>query len=173
MSRRIKELLAKRLESRYAGVQGGVIVELSGLDANDTHVLRGQLKEQNIELHVLRNRLAKRAFTGHALEPLNPYLIGPCALATGPSAVDIARKITELARKYPAIKLKMGLVEGDRECRAADMIAKLKPLSELRGELAACFLSPGRRIARCLTTPGGLIAGCIKAMIGEQQEAAA
>jgi large subunit ribosomal protein L10 len=173
MSRRIKELLTRQVESLYADAQGGVLVELTGLDANDTHVLRGVLKEQNIELHVLRNRLAKRAFTGHALEPLSSYLVGPCALATGPSTVDIARKMAELAKKYPVIKLKVGLVEGDTECRPADVIARLKPLSELLGDLAACFLSPGGRIARCLTTPGGQIAGCIEAMIGKQQEAAA
>lgn len=173
MSRRVKELLTEQLRSLYAEAQGGLLLDLTGLDAISTHELRGELKEKDIRLQVIRNRLAKRAFSGHVLEPLCGHLVGPCALVTGRCTVDITRSMVALARKYPAVKLKSGLIEGDVEVRPAEMIAKLKTLSELRNDLAACFLSPARRVAGCARSPGGLIAGCIKAVIARQEGAAA
>jgi large subunit ribosomal protein L10 len=173
MSRRVKELLTEELKSTYEQAEGGLLVDLTGLKANDTHALRGELQDKQVTLHMIRNRLARRAFAGHALEPLGSHLVGPCALVTGGSTIDLARLMQELAKKYPAIKLKSGLVEGDMEARPGEVIAKLKPLSELLGEIAGCLGSPGGRIAGCLQSPAGKIAGCVKAIIEKQEGAAA
>ena len=116
MSRRVKQLLSRGFRSNFEDALGALIVDLTGLDAIATHELRGELKAKSIRLQVIRNRLAKRAFAGHSLEPLAKHFVGPCALAIGESTVDVAREFAQLAKKYPAIEVKHGLVEGADQC---------------------------------------------------------
>ena len=75
-----------------------------------------------------------------------------------------------LAKEYPAIKLKDGLLVGDRELLPVAEIATLKGHDEMIGELAGLIASPGRALAGCLSSPQGKIAGCLKT-IAEREAA--
>ena len=70
MSKRIKNLLADEFSQRLEGVNDALLVNVIGLDANQSVVLRRQLREKNIELMVVKNGLAKRATEGTALAPV-------------------------------------------------------------------------------------------------------
>jgi len=166
MSKPVKEMLTQEYRRRYAGVEGACLVSVIGLDAVSTNRLRRELKAANIRLQVIKNSLARRAFTGTPLEPLGSALEGACAMVTGgESVIDVAKILVAAKKNYPKMELRVGMLDGDTELIAIERLASFRNRTELLRELAALIASPGRRLAGCLRGPGGRIAGCVQAMI--------
>lgn len=173
MSKPVKDLITRQLAAKYANVSSACVVDLTGIDAIATHKLRGGLRAKGIELHVVKNRMARRAFAGGPLEAVSGSLEGPCALATGgESIVDVAKMLTQLLKDFPALKLKKAVVDGDRELVDVSVVATWRNRRETMGEVAMAICSPGRRLAGCLGGPAGRIAGCVKAVIEKAEKAA-
>ncbi len=173
MSKPVKNLITQELARRYGGVSSACVVDLTGLDAVATHKLRGMLRAQGIEMHVVKNRMARRAFADGPLAPLGEQLDGPCALVTGgDSVVDVAKLLVKAAKDFPAIGLKKAIVDGDRELIPVEVVAGWKSKRETLGEVVMLATSPGRRLAGCLVGGGGRIAGCLKAIIEKAEKAA-
>ena len=171
MSKPIKAMVTEALRSRFEDVAEACVVDLTGLDVDSTVRVRRALSAKSMRLMVVKNSLARRAFAGGPLEPIGDFLSGPCALVTGgDSAIEVAKEMVALAKEYPAIKLKNGLLVGDRELLPVSEMAALKGHDELIGEVAGLITSPGRAIAGCLSSPQGKIAGCLKTIV--EREAA-
>jgi len=165
MSKTIKALLREDLKRLYQGVDCACVVSLVGLKAGDSHRLRGRLRAKQMSLRVVKNTLARQAFAGGPLEALGNYLDGPCALVTGgASVIELARELVTSQREFPALRLKEGVIEGDRELIPILKIAQMKGRAETQGEVSMLFLSPGRRVAGCISGPAGRIGGCIRAL---------
>ncbi|MFH1416827.1 MAG: 50S ribosomal protein L10 [Planctomycetota bacterium] len=164
MSRAIKGLVEDDLRRQYADLTSVMVVSVHGLTGNDVNELRGELRAKDIEVHVVKNRAAKRVLAGTALEPISPLLRGPCAFVTGgPSPPDTAKELVRLAKDFPAFELRSGLIDGEPELYSIEELSKRKSKTELHGEIVMLAISPARRIAGCLNV-GGKIAGCIKAI---------
>lgn len=175
MSKPVKDWITQEYRDRYQSVDSACVVSVIGLDAISTNRLRGELRSKNIRLQVIKNSLARRALGESTLAPLAKALEGPCALVTGgESVIDLAKTLVELKKSYPALELKLGMLDGDPELVEIERLAKMKSRVDLLGELAMLIASPGRRLAGCLAGPGGRIAGCLKAIAdkGEPAEAA-
>ncbi len=169
MSKPVKSMMIESLRSAYANVQSACIVDLTGMDAIALHQFRSELRKRRMGLRVMRNRLAMQAFKETPLAPLRGGLTGPSALVVGgDSVVDVAKALVEWTKKYPALKLKDGLIDGDTSLIPVPALAKLKSLAETRGLVAGAVLSPGGKIAGCLRGPAGRIAGCVKAIADKQ-----
>ena len=165
MSKRVKTLGSNELARRYSDTDSCCVVSVAGLDATSTNRLRHTLREQSIELRVVKNSLARRALADRPLGPLVARLAGPCAFATGgASVVEVAKELARLAREYPQLELKEGIIEGDEQLIPVSDIAKMRSRAETIGDLVGLIVSPARRLAGCLTGPGGRIAGCVKAI---------
>ena len=77
-----------------------VIADARGVDVSDMNALRSQARKENIELKVVRNTLAKKAFESTDYECVESILVGPslfafsmedpgsCLLYTSPSPRD-------------------------------------------------------------------------------------
>lgn len=166
MSKTLKDMMTQELQRDYEGVDYACVVDLTGLDAGATYGLRGLLRDRHMSMHVVKNRIARRAFVGGPLEMLGRELDGPCALVTGgENAIEIARELSEAARKYPKLQLKFGLLEGEDELTPLADLASMKSLDELRSDIAGLVLSPGRNLAGAICSGGGNIAACIKTLI--------
>jgi large subunit ribosomal protein L10 len=165
MSRAVKELLEKDLRRQYGDLDSALVVSVHGLSGIQVNALRGVLSQKNVEVHVVKNRAINRVLAGTALEPLARELTGPCAFVTGGSGtIDVAKDLLLLAKEYPGLELKYGVVSGDPEVCSIEEISKRKSRGELHGEIVMLAISPGRRIAGCLNI-GGKIAGCVKAIV--------
>ncbi|UCD29208.1 MAG: 50S ribosomal protein L10 [Planctomycetota bacterium] len=174
MSKPVKDLITKEYKKVYGDIDNACVVSVIGLDAIATNKLRGELRQKNVRLQVIKNSMARRAFTGTTLEPLSNALDGPCALVTGgESVIDVAKVLVDLQKNYPQIELKMGMLDGDPDLIYVDQLAKMKNREELLAELAMLISSPARRLAGCLGSPGGLICGCLKAISDKQGSAEA
>ncbi|MHC4709646.1 MAG: 50S ribosomal protein L10, partial [Planctomycetota bacterium] len=100
MSKPVKELIMADYQRRFAGLDQALLIDIRGIGANESNALRLDLAQKTIRVTVVKNSLARKAFSGTGLEPLTPALEGPSALAYGAeSVVDAARVLVEWARK--------------------------------------------------------------------------
>lgn len=165
MSRAVKELVEKDLKRQYGDLDSVLVVSIHGLSGVQVNEFRGELRRKEIEVHVVKNRAARRALTGKALEPIASTLEGPCAFVTGgKSPIDVAKELLRLTKDYPVLELKCGLVDGEPEILSIEEISKRKSKEELQGEIIMLAIAPARKVAGCLNV-GGRIAGCIKMII--------
>ena len=170
MSRAVKELVAKDFEKKYKDLDSLMVVSVHGLKGTEVNTLRGELRKKKIEVHVVGNRTAKRVLADTILAPISSVLTGPCAFVTGgESPVDAAKELIRLAKEYPTLELKKGLVEGETDLMTIEDSSKRRSKAELQGDIVMLAISPGRRIAGCLNT-GGRVAGCIKAIIDKLEK---
>jgi large subunit ribosomal protein L10 len=170
MGRALKDLVERELKKEYAELNSVMVVGVHGLKGVEVNTLRGELRKKGIEVHVVKNRAAKRVLAGTVLAPIGAVLTGPCAFVSGgASPVDTAKELLKLAKEYPAFKLRSGMVEGEAEVLSIEEISKRRSRAELQGDIVMLAVSPARRIAGCLNM-GGKIAGCLKAMIGKLEK---
>lgn len=147
------------------GVSSACVVDISGLDAITTNEMRGEMKRQDICMHLVPNRLARRALSSSPLAPLAESLCGPSAIVYGePVITDIARFLVKWAKQHKRLGLKEGIFDGDPELCSVELLSKMKTQPELVGEIAWLLASAGRRVSAALQSPIGRIAGCLKVM---------
>jgi large subunit ribosomal protein L10 len=165
MSRAVKELIEKELKERYAGLDSLMVVGVHGLSGIQANEIRGELRQKDIEVHVIKNRAVRRVLAGTPLEPIASALEGPCAFVTGGSSpIDVAKELLRLSKDYPALELKFGLTDGESEAISIVELSQRKSKGELQGEIVMLAISPARRVAGCLNV-GGKIAACLEALV--------
>ena len=165
MSKPVKEMLVADYMRRFAEVDGGVVVEVRGVEANENNRLRLGLLEKNIHITVLKNTLARRAFEGHALDPLGPVLKGPSALAFGgESPVDIARELVRWAKEIKELQLKAAIIDGELFEGPAGVkrLSEFPTREEAQGIVVKLCLSPAGNILGASNSPGANIMGIVK-----------
>ena len=107
MSKAVKNLLINDLSSRLEGVNDCLLVNVIGIDANDTCALRKQLREKNISMTVVKNGLVKRAAEGTPLAPAFEQMEGSLAVCWGgEDFIDLVKVIAELDKDEEKFELR-------------------------------------------------------------------
>ena len=165
MSKPVKEMIVADYEKRFADVDSAVVIEIRGMDANENNTFRGNLASNDIRVTIVKNSLARKAFTGGPLEGLNQALVGPSALVSGAeSVVDVARALVKSAKEFNALTLKAAILDGEY----FDGEAGVKRLSdfptreEAQAKVVALALSPFKNVVGCVGAPGSRILGVVK-----------
>ena len=97
MSKYVKNLIAKDLSNRLDGVEDAVLVNVIGLDANKTVLLRKSLRDKGISLMVVKTSLAKRATEGTPLAAAFEGAEGSLAVCWGcEDFVSLVKEVTAL-----------------------------------------------------------------------------
>lgn len=170
MSRAVKEMVESELRKRYRELDSVLVVSVHGLTGVAVNELRGELGKRDIEVHVIKNRAARRVMAGTVLEPLGRALTGPCAFVTGgPGPAETAKELVRLTKEYPALELRFGLVDGEPDILSIEEVSKRLSKAEMQGQIVMLAISPARRIAGCLNV-GGKVAGCIQAIIDKLEK---
>lgn len=174
MSKVVKDAVTQEYGKRYGSLADACLVDVTRLNVIDVTQLRQALRKKRIEVQVVKNSLARRAFAGTRLAPLAAGFDGPCALVTGgDSIIDVARALVEAKKTYVKLELKKGICDGDPALLTVDEISKLRGKREILGEVALLISSPGRAISGCLRGAGGRIAGCVKSLADKAESAGA
>jgi len=171
----VKGLVQKQYETTFADVTDFIVLQVTGLGGTDNNQMRGSLQEKGIHLMMVKNSMMRRALEGLGHSTARDlFLAGPCTVAYGgDSVVDIAKELTEWAKKFDVIKFKGAYVEGTvMDSSGVDALSKMPTRSELQGQIVQTALTPGGNIAGALLGPGGVIAGCIKSLIEKLEKAA-
>jgi len=172
MSKTVKKLLTDVYKDQFSGMTQAMLVDIRGIEANDNNALRGGLAEKQIKITVVKNALAKSAFAGTDLEPLNEMIDGPSALVYGgESVVNVAREMIDWAKKLENLELKGavldGIVFGPEDITK---LSKYPTRDEAQAEVVQLLLSPAKNLAGAIKSPGSKIASILKT-IEEKLEA--
>lgn len=175
MSKQVKNLVVDELKKRYGELDSAAVVRIIGLDAVTNNKLRRRLHDKKIEVHVVKNSLARVALKGRPLEPLANGLDGPVAVVTGgDSIIDVAKELVTISKEkeYAKIELKFGVIEGDRDLISVDRLASMKGRREMHADILGCAIGPARKLVGCLAGPAGRVVGCLKAIVEKGEKVA-
>lgn len=171
MSKMVKDLIRSELESRFQDVGSVAICGFTGLDSDATYAMRTRLAEKDIQITVVKNSLARKAFKSVGLDDACELLDGPCAVAYGAdSIVTVVRELLDIHKKSPALTVKGAVLEGEvfQGDDEVQRLSKFPTREEALGELVGCVLSAGANLSGCLVGPSGQIAGILKAIEEKQ-----
>ena len=172
----VKGLIQKEYEKRLSEASDFVVVQIIGLNGIENNRLRGTLLEKGIRLMVVKNSLMRRALESLGRgKAASLFESGPCTLAYGgDSAVDVAKELTEWAKKLPVLQFKGAFVDGQVMMGAAAVaeLAKMPSRRELQGQIVRAALGPGEQTVGAMLGPGRVLAGCIKRLIEKLEKAA-
>jgi len=172
MSKYVKNLICEHLRQRLQGVDGALLVNMIGLDANTSHRLRGELRKKNIQVMVVKNSLAARAMAGTPLAPMFEGLTGPSAICWGSDGmVTLAREVTKLAKdeKLAPFAIRGGVMDGERLTpEQVEAVSKMPARQELIGMLAAQLTSTAGRLAAMMNWATGSLLSQIKQLADQR-----
>jgi large subunit ribosomal protein L10 len=165
MSKPVKDMIIAEYRKRFGGVQGGVVVEIRGLDATSNNSLRTNFRKHGARVAVLRNSLARKAFEGGPLEPLGQALVGPNALIYSEgSVVELAREIVATATGTKEIELKAAVLDGVFFAGkdGVERLSRFPTREEAQAKIVTLVLAPAGKVVGGAKAPGAKVLGIVK-----------
>ncbi|MCC9642200.1 50S ribosomal protein L10 [Rhodopirellula sp. JC740] len=174
MSKYVKELVTRDLKRRLEGVEDAVLVNCSGMDANTTNELRGELSGKDIQMMVVKNSLARRATEGTSLHPAFEGTNGQVAVLWGSSDfVSLVKEAVRLDKddeKFEKFVTTGGVLDGEKlDPDAIKAVSKWPSREEQISMLVGQILGPGATLSAAMLGPGKTLNSQIKSK-GEGEE---
>lgn len=148
------------LHAKFVGAKAAILADYSGLNVQQLAELRGQLRQAVVELHVVKNTLARRAVEETSFGPLAEHFVGPTSVAFSQhDVVAMAKALTEYAKREPKLNVRVGLVEGQLlSSEQIAALAELPPREVLLARMVASVQSP-------LTGLVGVLQGVLRQLV--------
>jgi large subunit ribosomal protein L10 len=140
-----KVAAVEEIVEQLNGASMAVLTDYRGLTVAQIADLRRQLRQAGVELHVVKNTLARLAAQKTGKEALLPSLVGPTAMAFGsgdPSAMS--KMLTDVIRTQRLPMTIRGALLGDRMLGSAEVtiLATLPSRDELLSQLLGTVQAP-------------------------------
>ena len=152
-----------------------VIADARGVNVTDMTALRAKAREDKVDLRVVRNTLAKRAFEGTEFECVTDTLAGPSLFGFSmedPGAA--ARLFKDFAKDNENFEVKALSISGqllDKE--QIDVLAKLPTLEQALGQLASVMIAPVTKLVRTFNEVPSKVTRVVAAVKDQKQSEAA
>jgi len=150
------------------------LADISGLNAEQTTMLRRKCFESELKLMVVKNTLIKRALdqTDLAIDGLNDILEGPTSIIFTEKGAEPAKVIKEFRKKNDKPLLKGAYVEesvyiGDDKL---EDLANIKSKEELIGDLILQLRSPMNEVISSLKSGSNILSGVMKTLSEKKAE---
>ena len=139
------------LKEQFDGVNSFFFTDYRGLTVEQVTDLRGKLREQNAEYHVIKNNLAKIAMKDLGNEGVADLLVGPTAIAMAhDEAGPVAKTLLDFGKDAP-VEMKGGFLEGSVfDVPGVVAFSKLPTRIELISKLMATMNAPVQNVALVL-----------------------
>jgi len=109
-----KEAQVAELKDKFGRAVSVVQAEYRGIKAGEMDSLRADMRAENLELMIVKNRLAKLAAKGTSVEKLNERFVGPLSVAISyGDPVAPSRVLSSFAKKQKLFVIVAGVTEGD------------------------------------------------------------
>src|SRR2546422_11526754 len=100
------------LHTKFVDAKAAILADYSGLNVQQLAELRSQLREAAVELHVVKNTLARRAAEETGFVPLAGHFVGPTSVRFSQRCSGaMGKALTGDAKKGPTRNWRIGLVE--------------------------------------------------------------
>ncbi len=171
MKKEVKDTIISQLGDLLKAYPHFYIVDVTGLNAQQTSDLRRKAFGQNIKTVVVKNKLLIKAFDAAEKDysELYPTLKGNTALMFCETANVPAKLLKEYKDVNPTLK---GAYAEESIFVGADKLAELAALkskNELIAEVVALLQSPAKNVVSGLQSGAGTIHGLLKTL-GERPE---
>ena len=136
MNRSEKAAIIEQIKARVAAAPFAVVTDFKGMKVEELTRLRVKMREAGGELYVVKNTLARIAFTASPHDSLKTVLKENSAVALGKDPVTVASALSDFARTSKLFKLRHGSLQG-RFMTAAQVeeLAKLPSREVLLGRV--------------------------------------
>ncbi len=145
-----KQVIIDEIKDRVKNASTVVLFDYRGLTDAETKELRVKLRETNSDYKVYKNTLMARAFNELDID-LNDALTGPSAFAFSEDQVAPIKILSEFAKDHEALKLKVGIIDGEKadQAKLAEY-ATLPSRDDLLTMLAGGMIGIVRDLSICL-----------------------
>ena len=168
-----KREVVEGISSKMKAAKAMVFADYRGLTVEQDTQLRNALRKAGVDYKVVKNTLTRFAANENGLEGLDTYLNGPTAMASSDTdPLAPAKVLSEYAKKYDKLELKVGVVEGKIIYSSG-----IKALAELPSKevlIARVLAGLNAPISALVNVLNGNIRGLVVALnaIAEQKESA-
>ncbi|WP_025250761.1 50S ribosomal protein L10 [Spiroplasma sabaudiense] len=142
-----KNEVVKEIVDRLKNQQGMVIAEYKKISVAQITEMRKVALERNIFIKVYKDSLFSRAAEELKIEGLNPYLTGQNVyIFSNEESIAPAKLVDEFSKKFPELKLKAGIYEGQvLDTVGVNELASLPSKEELYSMFASSLIYPLRQ----------------------------
>lgn len=168
-----KQAIVAEVNETAQAALSAVMADYRGVTVDAMTQLRKSARESGVQVRVIRNTLAKRAFEGTELECMNEALTGPCIVAFAmedPGAS--ARLFKDFAKEQEAFEIKALSVGGMLlPAEQIDALAKLPTRDEALALLMAVMQAPVTKLVRTMNDIPGRVTRVVAAVRDQKQTA--
>ena len=168
-----KQAIVAEVNETAQAALSAVMADYRGVTVDAMTQLRKSARESGVQVRVIRNTLAKRAFEGTELECMNEVLTGPCIVAFAmedPGAS--ARLFKDFAKEQEAFEIKALSVGGMLlPAEQIDALAKLPTRDEALALLMAVMQAPVTKLVRTMNDIPGRVTRVVAAVRDQKQAA--
>ena len=152
------------LKERIQDAEALLLTEYRGLSVHDATELRRALSEQ-ARFAIVKNTLMMRAAADAGIAELEPLLGGPTAVAfVQGDVVATAKKVTDAAKRFPALVIKGGYLDGKVLSAAeAQSLATLESREAMLSKVAGMMKAELTRAASMFEAIQGRFLGVLEA----------
>lgn len=170
-----KVAAVKELREKLESSDAALLAEFTGLKVGEMMQVRRSLAENGTEFGVVKNTLGRIAATDANMAELIPLLKGSTAIAfVIGDAVLAAKSLDDIAKKYPALVVKGGILGGKvLDAQQAKALASVESREVLLSKLAGLLNSPVQKMASLLYAPLGNLGNALYALQQQRGGAAA
>ncbi|HEX7878157.1 MAG TPA: 50S ribosomal protein L10 [Candidatus Eisenbacteria bacterium] len=157
--------LVNTLEAKLKDAKGVCLADFTGMTVERMSDLRVRCRKAGVEFKVIKNTLTRRALSEDLRAPMDPYLVGPTAVALSlTDEVAPAKVLADFAKEFQSPKIKAGLVAGRVYNEAAvKELASLPGKDVLLGKLLGGLKQPVQKLHSALSSPLRNLATVLKA----------
>lgn len=164
MSKLLKELIVNELEESFRNADSFVVVDYKGID-HERHInLRQTLFDNNCEMQIVKNSLARIAFRKLGREKISDLLERESAIVLSTEdELKAAKVIVEWIRKNKVMSIRGGYVSGSVVDEAGvKRLAALPSREQLLAQVAGAAIGPLTATISCLANMMRNVIGCVE-----------
>ncbi len=132
-----KTELVERLAKALSESEVSILIDYKGLDVLKMTDLRAQLRNEGVQIEVVKNTLLKRASEGTDAALMADFYKGPSAIVLSKDdPVAPAKILAKFAKENDKLEIKAGTLSGKLlDVDAINQLAKMPSKEELLGQL--------------------------------------
>ncbi|CAN5791525.1 50S ribosomal protein L10 [soil metagenome] len=169
-----KVAAVKELREKLESSDAALLAEFTGLKVGEMMQVRRSLAENGTDFGVVKNTLGRIAAAEANMGELIPLLKGSTAIAfVRGDAVLAAKSLDEVAKKYPALVVKGGILGGKvLDAGQAKALASVESREVLLAKLAGLLVSPIQKMGSLLYAPLGNLGNALYSLQQQRGSAA-
>jgi len=168
-----KKAIVAEVNETAASALSLVVADARGVASNDMTALRATARESQVDLRVVRNTLAKRAFEGTEYECVSDTLAGPSLFGFSledPGAA--ARLFKDFAKTNDRFEVKALAISGKlMGADQLDVLAKMPTRDQALSMLMSVMKAPATKLVQTMNEVPGKLVRTLAAIRDQKEQA--